>query len=394
MSIKHRPDGVWRARFRDEEGREHSRHFRLRKDGTNWLAEVASDLRTGTLVDRKAGLVTFEVFAEEWRSLQVHRDSTAKQVRTNLTRHVYPILGAKPINTIRPTHIQGLVKTLSLGLAPATVELVYRYVVTIFGAAVADNRLKSTPCVNVKLPRIDKPKVVPLSTEIVQGLIDGVPPRYRALLVLARGTGLRSGELRGLSLDSINFFRRTVTVERQLVNVRKGEAIFGPPKTPTSHRTVPLSDSVVDALVAHHREFGVGDDHLFFTTKRGLPISRSHFSAMWRPVARSLGLYRDSGLHDLRHFYTSLLIHRGASVKAVQDCLGHKSAIETLDTYGHLWPNSDDSIRAAIDAVVTGLDDAVSTFVHAAPVAGNLSGVRTVGGLPGRSHKEHPGQAV
>jgi integrase len=40
-------------------------------------------------------------------------------------------------------------------------------------------------------------------------------------------------------------------------------------------------------------------------------------------------------LHDLRHFYAGLLIHRGASVKTVQARLGHKSATETLDTYGH-----------------------------------------------------------
>ncbi len=62
--------------------------------------------------------------------------------------------------------------------------------------------------------------------------------------------------------------------------------------------------------------------------------------------------------HDLRHFYASLLIARGSSVKTVQRRLGHQSATETLDTYGHLWPDSDDETRRAVDHVLSSLLDA------------------------------------
>ena len=62
-----------------------------------------------------------------------------------------------------------------------------------------------------------------------------------------------------------------------------------------------------------------------------------------------------SALADLRHFYVSLLIDRGCSVKAVQRRLGHQSAMETLDTYGHLWPDSDDETRNAVDHVLAGV---------------------------------------
>lgn len=58
--------------------------------------------------------------------------------------------------------------------------------------------------------------------------------------------------------------------------------------------------------------------------------------------------------HDLRHYYASLLIRHGASVKVVQARLGHKSAGETLDTYSHLWPDDDDRTRGAVDAVLGG----------------------------------------
>ena len=56
--------------------------------------------------------------------------------------------------------------------------------------------------------------------------------------------------------------------------------------------------------------------------------------------------------HALRHFYASLLIRHGESVKTVQARLGHASAAETLDTYSHLWPDSEDRTRLAVDEVL------------------------------------------
>jgi len=67
---------------------------------------------------------------------------------------------------------------------------------------------------------------------------------------------------------------------------------------------------------------------------------------------RQPGLPARSGLHTLRHYYASLLIRHGESVKTVQERLGHASAVETLDTYSHLWPDSDDRTREAVDAVI------------------------------------------
>ena len=63
--------------------------------------------------------------------------------------------------------------------------------------------------------------------------------------------------------------------------------------------------------------------------------------------------------HDLRHFYASLLIAKGCSIKTVQKRLGHQSAMETLDTYSHLWTDSDDETRAAVDVVLDRLGQAV-----------------------------------
>jgi integrase len=57
-------------------------------------------------------------------------------------------------------------------------------------------------------------------------------------------------------------------------------------------------------------------------------------------------------MYDLRYFYASLLIRHGESVKVVQARLGHATAAETLDTYSHLWPDSDDTTRSAVDSAL------------------------------------------
>ena len=70
-------------------------------------------------------------------------------------------------------------------------------------------------------------------------------------------------------------------------------------------------------------------------------------------------------MHALRHYYASLLIRYGESLEPVQVRLGHASAAETLDTYSHLWPDSDDRTRAAIDSVLGGAQDCPRT--HPSP---------------------------
>ena len=65
---------------------------------------------------------------------------------------------------------------------------------------------------------------------------------------------------------------------------------------------------------------------------------------------RAVGLPTGTHFHQLRHFYASLLIDGGESVKVVQARLGHATADETLNTYAHLWPDTEDRSRSAVDA--------------------------------------------
>ncbi len=84
---------------------------------------------------------------------------------------------------------------------------------------------------------------------------------------------------------------------------------------------------------------------------------RGTFSkVVWQPAAKAVGLRPGDNFHSFRHYYASLLIRHGESVKTVQARLGHASAVETLNVYSHLWPDSEDRTRDAVDLVL-GVED-------------------------------------
>ena len=150
------------------------------------------------------------------------------------------------------------------------------------------------------------------------------------------------------------YSRRTVTIDRQLAGVRGGVPTFGPVKDRKNRpRTIPLPQVVVDALAAHVAEYGLGIGELIFTAPRGGAIHKSNLGPIWREAADPLGIPLGDGFHQLRHFYASVLIAAGSSVKVVQERLGHTSAQMTLDVYSHLWPEDDDKTRSAVDSVLS-----------------------------------------
>lgn len=361
-SIAKRDNGRWRARYRDGAGKEHARHFPRKVDAQRWLDEVAAATMTGAYVDPRAGRATFAEYAEQWRANQVFRASTADAVEIALRRRVYPVIGDVPLAALRRDHVVGLVKVLSQTYAPSTVEVTYSYVSTVCRSAVDSRLIASSPCVGIRLPERTVRKVVPLTVEQVWRLAEAVPPRWRVAVVLAAGAGLRQGEVFGLTVDRLDLTARRLEVDRQLTGTAAGAPVFGPPKTATSVRTIPLPDVVVGEVERHLREHPVGEDGLVLTSETGGPVRKSTFWGAWQSAAREAGV-QGQGFHALRHHYASLLIRHGESVKVVQARLGHKSAQETLDTYSHLWPDSDDRTREAVDAALGAAADSLRTAV-------------------------------
>ncbi len=359
---------VSRARYRDDAGRELARHFGRKVDAQRWLDETTASIVTGAYVAPSAGRVTFREYAEKWRATQVHRPTTQAHTETMLRRHAYPTFGDRPLSSILPSDVQAWVQRLGTAdpaakrnaLSATTVGVLHSIVSGVMRSAVRDRRIVANPCEGTRLPKAQTRRVVPPTTEQVLAVAGAMPDALRALVTLAAGTGMRQGECFGLTVDRLDFLRRTVTVDRQLVTMPRQAPFLASPKTAASVRTIPLPQVVVDALAEHLARFPAGAGGFVFTL-RGEPIRRTAFGHLWRPVVKAAGLPAGTGFHAMRHYYASLLIRHGESVKTVQARLGHASAVETLDTYSHLWPDSDERSREAVDSVLGNLADCVRT---------------------------------
>ncbi|OHV58657.1 hypothetical protein BCD48_42340 [Pseudofrankia sp. BMG5.36] len=194
--------------------------------------------------------------------------------------------------------------------------------------------------------------------------------------------------------------RRRIRVDRQAQTPNKGKPYLRPVKREASERSIPLPDVVGQALSRHVATFPPALVEIDEYTERaaGAPAKRTSvrllypgpdgaimrrnrlIDSVWKPTVKAAeralrtraAEERTTGhtaaadatdavadrlagkvdFHELRHFYASLLIHAGESVKVVQARLGHKSAVETLDTYGHLWPDNEEGTRAAVDGAL------------------------------------------
>lgn len=125
-----------------------------------------------------------------------------------------------------------------------------------------------------------------------------------------------------------------------------------PPKTETSKTPVPIPRSLAMIFSTRAGAHASRSGYLFRNDQLAPRVLDRAFCSAREKIVASHGLPETFRFHDCRHYYGSLLIASGADVKVVRARLRHKSAKTTLDAYGHLWPDSDDSTRAAIDGAI------------------------------------------
>jgi integrase len=359
----------YRVRWVDDTGQPQTKLFERKADADRHDANVRADVSRGQYIDPRAGRITVAQFAEKWLADQLHRASTVDLMQRAFRLHINPILGGMEVGRVRTSHLRGWVKNRSDALAPSTLRVVYSYLVALFGAASVDRVIGPSPCTkDVRLPDVEsRPHFIPTPDQ-VHALAAELPDRYRAAAYLAAGCGLRGGEVFGLELADAAFLHREVMVERQLTVVAGRRPYLAPPKTKTSRRALEMADVVSESLAWHIEHFPpieveVDDEtdprnpvrrmaRLLFTNAKGLPVHRASWSLVWAPAVRATGLPKGFGLHGLRHYYATLLIHNGASVKTVQLALGHSSPTVTLNTYTHEWPDAIDRTRSIVDAAL------------------------------------------
>jgi integrase len=195
--------------------------------------------------------------------------------------------------------------------------------------------------------------VVPLTVEAVQAIADHMGARYAPMVPFAAATGMRGGEIRGLTWDRVDLKAGLVTIDRQMVAESALKPVWGPPKTSSGRRRITIGPETVALLESLPRDGAAG---LVFTTPQRTLITRRRSTAVWDAtrtrVMQAANVDAGDGWHQLRHFHASLLIAGGMSPVAVAHRLGHKDAIETLRTYAHLFSHEDERSAAISDGVV------------------------------------------
>lgn len=350
-NIAKRADGRWRARYRDEPGREHSRHFARKIDAQQWLDQVTTTVVSGTYADPQAGRITFAAFFGEWSTRQVWAPGTV--LAMSLAARSVPFAG-KPIKQVRRADVETWVKQMvAAGLAPGTVKTRYVNVRSVFRAAVKDRVIGSDPTDGVRLPRGRRAEVaMSIPTPEQVGLLMAVAdPQFQLFIGLCAFAGLRLGEAAGVQLGDIDFLRKSLKVSRQVQRVNGGAIDVRAPKY-GSERVVYLADSLADVLTQHVAAHGTcGADRWLFAGDAEDPPHQNTVGYWWRRTLHEAGL-GGIKLHDLRHFYASGLIAAGCDVVTVQRSLGHAKATTTLNTYAHLWPTAEDRTRKAAESIM------------------------------------------
>lgn len=335
----------WQARW-VEGGVERSASFATKDEATTHVARMEAGLAPEQGV---ASGVTLGEYAAGWLAGRVRlRPSSVKSISSRITNQITPALGGKRLNAITRKDVQNAVAEWSRELAPQTVKATYGTLSQILKSAELDKLITKSPCEKIETPRKAFERVVPLTDEQVHEIADTLPHYLRAMAIVGAATGLRCGELRGLTVDRVR--GGLVEVDRQL---SQDATTFGPVKTTAGHRTVALGAVAQAALDEHLATYGVGPRGLIFRSAKNLPLSNGAANRAWERMRAKVGGLRDrSGWHDLRHYNASLLIAAGLSVRAVADRLGHEDPSVTLKVYAHLWPSDQSNAVAAIDAAL------------------------------------------
>ncbi|MGR6899775.1 MULTISPECIES: site-specific integrase [Glutamicibacter] len=351
-SIKRRPDGKWRARYRDEAGKEHARHFGRKVDAQRWLDEVTASVVTGTYLDPKNARTTMREWSEHWlKGYEVNRPGSVKQAKTHVKR-INAVFGDVPLKDIRPTAIKNWLAALKKeGLADSTIHALYRRLAHLLSDALEDGLLVRTPVSRKIAPPTGKQRPYVATEAQVWALHDAMPEGMKNVILLGAFAGLRVAEISALRVQDVDSLRGFITPAIQYPGV--------PLKTEESKNPIPIPRALAYELNKNPAKWG---SETFVTLENGRPAAPYTIEARFR-VARATveGLPEDFRIHDLRHFFASFLIASGEDVKKVQSAMRHASAKTTLDVYGHLMEDAKESTRAAVDGALAARADSLRT---------------------------------
>lgn len=348
----------WQARYdHPTTGREITSLWATKAEAEREIVKQEGAKQSGSWLDPKAGQVTVEKYAlETWLPAQSINGRSLTEYRGALRRYLIPEWGTRQIQSIKPSEAGAWQQLLTskYELSGSTPNRVARYVRGIFRLAVIDRVIAVSPFDGIKAPTLVEPVIDPPDVAEVRSLVEhAYSDLWTTVFQVCALTGLRSGELRGMRVDKLDFLRMAYRVEEQLV-YEKGRGLFlDDVKTGAGRRVLPLNKLTIDVLAAYIAKYPPVQSGpyagLVFTMPDGALIGESTIDWALKQTCRYAKV-RPRHLHELRHHYASVLIAGGENPKVVSKRLGHKDVAFTMRTYAHLFAEAEEQTRSVLDA--------------------------------------------
>ena len=304
--------------------------------------------------------ITLEEWLKEWMRVykKPYISPRTYQGYVEKSKTILEHLGNMQLQKIELYHLQKFISDLqNVGKSPKSLRHYYSIFKMCFDDAIMCRHISLNPTRNLKLPSMRR-KELNIMTKEEQLVFEGFMKKYRmgtAYIVLAN-TGLRAGELSGLTWKDVDFENKALYVRRGMqkittyddeFNKLKRERKVTDVKTENSYRVVPMLDKVVRILQEYKKkvqaeqeelaELGEGfkEDDFIFKTKCNHPITSEYLRKTCQGICKSNN-FRKVGIHELRHTFATRSIEAGIDLRVLQEILGHASYSTTADIYVHI----------------------------------------------------------
>lgn len=371
--ICQRKDGKYAARFIGQNGKRQERHFDTLPEARNWLADSQYEDKHGIIIANSD--MTVDEWFEYWMENLICdlAPNTKRNYRERYKKNIQPVIGPMKISDVKPMHCKIVLNKMDAAYAGSTIRQTYIAMGTMFRSAVMNDIIRKHPMDGVRYTKpvraVDDIKYLTIDEQEEFLAAAKRSHNYRQYALLLE-TGLRTGELIGLTWDSIDWKKRTLTISKTLEYRHKQNYWRArPPKTITSYRTIPLTERAYGILKECYDEretrkesetlsqileyidrrtgqtnYLVMRDLVFVNWRTGEPAKNSSYDTHLYKLCDEAGIKRFC-MHALRHTYATRAIERGVQPKVLQKLLGHASIKTTMDRYVHV---TDDSLTLAV----------------------------------------------